>query len=58
MIGAMVGVESFEAFASGLQNAPWQAGGCPKEHRTDSLSAAFKNLSEQEDCPKWAALDR
>ncbi|MDS0862969.1 IS21 family transposase [Burkholderia pseudomultivorans] len=43
------GGESFEALANGLQNALWQAGGCPREHRTDSLSAAFKNLGEKED---------
>lgn len=41
--------ESFEALAKGLQNALWQAGGAPQEHRTDSLSAAFKNLTEEED---------
>ena len=41
--------ESFEALSKGLQNALWQAGGVPKEHRTDSLSAAFKNLAEEED---------
>jgi len=45
----VVGGESFEALATGLQNALWQAGGCPAEHRTDSLSAAFKNLREQHD---------
>jgi hypothetical protein len=43
------GGESFEALSEGLQNALWQAGGCPREHRTDSLSAAFKNLRRQED---------
>ena len=43
------GGESFEALSKGLQNALWQAGGAPEEHRSDSLSAAFKNLSEQED---------
>jgi hypothetical protein len=43
------GGESFEALSKGLQNALWQAGGAPKEHRSDSLSAAFKNLSEEED---------
>jgi len=43
------GGESFEALSNGLQNALWQAGGAPQEHRTDSLSAAFKNLAEQED---------
>ena len=41
--------ESFEALAQGLQNALWQAGGVPQEHRTDSLSAAFKNLTEEQD---------
>jgi hypothetical protein len=43
------GGESFEALSGGLQNALWQAGGTPREHRTDSLSAAFKNLAEEED---------
>lgn len=43
------GGESFEALSSGLQNALWQAGGVPQEHRSDSLSAAFKNLAEEED---------
>jgi len=43
------GGESFEALSKGLQNAVWQAGGTPQEHRTDSLSAAFKNLAEEED---------
>ena len=43
------GGESFEALSKGLQNALWQAGGAPQEHRSDSLSAAFKNLTEEED---------
>ena len=43
------GGESFQALSNGLQNALWQAGGVPQEHRSDSLSAAFKNRSEQED---------
>ena len=43
------GGESFEALSKGLQNALWQAGGVPAEHRTDSLSAAFKNLTEEQD---------
>ena len=43
------GGESFEALSKGLQNALWQAGGVPQEHRTDSLSAAFRNLAEEED---------
>ena len=51
------GGESFLALATGLQNALWQAGGCPREHRSDSLSAAFKNLQEKEDfTARYAAL--
>lgn len=41
--------ESFESLSKGLQNALWQAGGAPQEHRSDSLSAAFKNLTEEKD---------
>lgn len=40
--------ESFQALSEGLQEALSVLGGCPKEHRTDSLSAAFKNLTEDE----------
>lgn len=47
----ILGGESFTALAEGLQNALWCLGGSPKEHRTDSLSAAYKNLlpNEQDD---------
>jgi len=41
----VLGGESFVALAEGLQNALWALGGVPKEHRSDSLSAAFRNLS-------------
>jgi hypothetical protein len=41
----VLGGESFVALAEGLQNALWALGGVPREHRSDSLSAAFKNLS-------------
>lgn len=41
----VLGGESFSALAEGLQAALWRVGGAPLEHRTDSLSAAFKNLS-------------
>jgi hypothetical protein len=40
----ILGGESFSAVAEGLQDALWKLGGVPREHRTDSLSAAFKNL--------------
>jgi hypothetical protein len=33
----------------GLQNALWELGGVPKQHRTDSLSAAVNNLSQKEE---------
>jgi transposase len=42
----VLGGESFVALAEGLQNALWTLGGVPREHRTDSLSAAFRNLDE------------
>ena len=47
----VLGGERFVALAEGLQNALWTLGGAPAEHRTDSLSAAFCNLSRaaQED---------
>jgi hypothetical protein len=37
------GGESFVALAEGLQNALSRSGGSPKVHRTDSLSAAYRN---------------
>jgi hypothetical protein len=40
----VLGGESFVALAEGLQNALWGVGGAPLEHRSDSLSAAFRNL--------------
>ena len=42
----VLGGESFVALAEGLQNALWALGGAPREHRTDSLSAAFRNLEQ------------
>jgi hypothetical protein len=42
------GGESFQALSAGLQRALWRLGGAPEEHRTDSLSAAFKNLPDLE----------
>src|SRR5450830_725206 len=41
----ILGGESFSAVAEGLQDALWNLGGVPREHRTDSLSAAFKTLN-------------
>jgi hypothetical protein len=42
----VLGGESFTALARGLQNALWSLGGAPAEHRSDSLSAAFRNLDQ------------
>ena len=43
----ILGGESYVALAEGLQNALWALGGAPAEHRSDSLSAAFRNLDAQ-----------
>ena len=41
----VLGGESYPALAGGLDNALRLLGGVPREHRTDSLSAAFRNLA-------------
>lgn len=38
------GGESFVALSEGLQNAFAACGGVPQQHRTDSLSAAYRNM--------------
>jgi hypothetical protein len=38
--------ESFEALSRGFQEALWTLGGVPRRHRSDSLSAAVNNLSD------------
>lgn len=43
-VEVVLGGESFTSLSSGVQNALWACGGAPKTHRTDSLSAAYKNL--------------
>ncbi len=43
-VKVILGGESYTALAEGLQEGLWRLGGSPVEHRTDSLSAAFKNL--------------
>lgn len=40
----VLGGESYVALAEGLQNALWALGGVPELHRSDSLSAAFRNF--------------
>jgi hypothetical protein len=43
----VLGGESYVALAEGLQDALWALGGAPHEHRSDSLSAAFRNLDRE-----------
>ena len=38
--------ESFESLSEGLQNALWELGGAPLEHRTDRLSTAVNNMTD------------
>jgi len=41
--------ESFESLSDGLQNALWELGGIPLEHRTDRLSTAVNNMSDEKE---------
>lgn len=41
--------ESFESLSEGLQQALWKLKGVPRRHRSDRLSAAVNNLSEQKE---------
>ena len=55
----VLGGESFVALAEGLQNALWALGGVPEQHRSDSLSAAFRNLdrdTEVDQTKRYEAL--
>jgi len=48
-VKAICGGESFTALTEALQEALWQLGGAPREHRTDRLSAAYRNLASVDD---------
>ena len=51
--------ESFESLSEGLQNALWELGGVPLRHRTDRLSTAVNNMSdEKEFTDRYEALLR
>jgi len=41
--------ESFESLSEGLQNALWELGGVPVEHRTDRLTTAVQKVSHPEE---------
>ncbi len=51
------GGESFVALSEGLQNALFACGGAPKQHRTDSLSAAYRNLGGKKTKPLTRLYD-
>jgi hypothetical protein len=42
----ILGGESYSALSAGFQNALLELGGVPQTHRTDSLSAAYRNISK------------
>ena len=51
--------ESFESLSEGLQNALWELGGAPLDHRTDRMSLAVNNGSdEREFTARYEALMR
>lgn len=46
--------ESFEALAEGIEQALWQLGGVPQQHRTDHLTAAVTQLPKEQR-EEWTA---
>ena len=51
--------ESFGSLSDGLQNAAWELGGVPLDHRTDRMSLAVNNASdEREFTTRYEALMR
>ena len=51
--------ESFESLSEGLQNALWELGAAPSSHRTDRMSTAVNNASdEKEFTQRYEALLR
>jgi hypothetical protein len=51
-VKAIQGGESFTALTEGCQEALWQLGAAPKTHRTDRLSAAYRNLGDEDDAAR------
>lgn len=51
------GGESFIALSAGLQNALFASGGSPQQHRTDSLSAAYRNIGGKDPKPLTRLYD-
>jgi len=50
--GTICASESFASLSEGLQNALWELGGVPFLHRTDRMTAAVNNMTEQADFQK------
>jgi hypothetical protein len=57
-VRVVLGGESYPALAEGLTSALERLGGVPVEHRTDSLSAAFRNLGREAEDGSHRALCR
>ena len=53
-VQVILGGESFVGLSQGLQNALHASGGAPQTHRTDSLSAAYRNTGGRD--PKLTQL--
>jgi hypothetical protein len=47
--GSICYSESFESLSAGLQNALWELGGVPQQHRTDCLTTAVQKTSHPEE---------
>jgi hypothetical protein len=47
--GSICYSETFESWSEGLQNALWELGGVPCQHRSDRLSAAVNNLGDAQE---------
>jgi hypothetical protein len=50
--GTICQSESLASLSEGLQNALWELGGVPRLHRTDRMTAAVNNLTEQAEFQK------
>jgi hypothetical protein len=50
--GTICQSESFASLSEGLQNALWELGGVPHMHRTDRMTSAVNNLTEQAEFQK------
>jgi hypothetical protein len=47
--GSICYSESFESLSAGLQNALWELGGVPQQHRTDCLTTAVQKTSHRQE---------